>query len=194
MNTPLTFTERGAHFRISDNEYRYLDDMAKEDFEKPLDDLPIGKATTLLRAIPLAGAFDAVVIDAETQRTIASTDMDGKEAIISIFAKGMDPHLEHAVRDIGRVTVAVVKSAEIDKPDADPVFKLEILSRAHVWSKKVVELHRDSLYENGAVNPIIPESLLTEMPERAEVTLATQGLYLSPSSSIVTQTEILHVQ
>lgn len=188
MNTPVSFSEEGAHFRISTGELDALDTIGMEQHGGRVEELPIGRAASLLRIILLAGAEDAMIVD-ENSKVIASAEMDGPETVVNIAAKQYDPHFRRSVMEIGRVTVDVIDNAQIDKLDAVPVKSFEITSNAFKWARSVVDLHLNSLFDDPEATPVIPAELLASAPERAELALAHQGLSITDQDKIVRVTE-----
>jgi hypothetical protein len=190
MNTPIRFNNEGAHFRIADSELMALDTIAVEKYGEPVRELPIGKATAVLRNILLAGGVNGR-LENEAGKTVVSSDMDGQEATVAAYAKVYDPYLGHAVLNIGRVSVDIIKVNEIDSPEAEPIFSFEILSNAYKWAKSVVEHHKSATYLHGDEIVSLPSGSLTDTPDRGELALEHQGLWLMRSGIGETQDGIV---
>jgi hypothetical protein len=195
MNSPVNFSDEGAFFRIAETEYEALDEIAQERHGTSLRELPIGKAASILRIIIMTASQDVIVQD--ENGVIASTAMDSEEAAYGVLEKVIAPFMKHAVMDVGRLSVRVIKDKEINNKEARPALAFEITSLARKWSDKVLELHSTSLFDNGETVPAITGDILLDMPERGETALALQGLALrsSPelSSNRVQQVEIIRL-
>lgn len=179
MNIPITFSEQGAHFRISTSELASLDVLSYREYDAELRALPIGKAALMLRLVVLAGGDDALV--EKDGREVVRSDMDGADATTSAMAHILDPLIGDAVMNVGRLTVDVIESNEIDNTEAKPVTSFEVLSGAYKWAQNIVQSHKDQLIDNPEITPVVPFETIDDMPERGDTALERQGLWLTPS-------------
>jgi hypothetical protein len=192
MNTALHTSEAGAHFRIAQDEFDTLDEIARTEFDAPLVELPIGKAANVLSIVAFAAISDpALKIVNDKGVAIAGTPEDGVEATNGVLSIRLKDALKKSILLVGRVTLKVVPNEEINNEDAESILEKEYLSQAYRWAIKVVEAHKDSLVDDGAKTPLLPTELLLEKPERGELALAHQGLTLSLPAYSGDQLEIM---
>ena len=131
-NRAIGISGEGLHYAFFKSELPVLEDMAVKRYGKPLADLTIGRAATILTTATVAlnmlsdtenvtpGLFDINTAEDDSTGLLPLDD----EAVLKRRVRA-------SITTIGRITVDILPVDLVSNLDAEPVSSIEILGQAY---------------------------------------------------------------